>query len=217
MPNDETMTLADVNSRLRRIKIRGGEYVTVAQRVQGFWEMYPDGHITTEFPVLTKEWCVCKATIYDTTDTVLATGTAYEEHTAGTGVNATSYIENCETSAVGRALGLAGIGSIESIASADEVAGAISQQEAKRKPAAKPAPAPQPQAAPVQAPQQPQAPAYDRNAMGALFAQAKARGIDIGAIVASLQSLIPGKESAQYTADDYATACNYIQSIIAIN
>lgn len=211
MPNDEAKTLADVNSRLRRIKIKGSEYVTVPQRVAGFWELYPEGHITTEFLVLTKEWAVCRATVWDTVDTVLATGTAYEEHVAGTGVNATSYIENCETSAVGRALGLAGIGSIESIASADEVAGAISQQEAaKRKPAAKPKAA-QPQM------QAPPAPPADRDTMRTLFTQARQAGIDVGGIVQTLKAMIPGKESVDYTAEDYATACAYIKSIIEIN
>ena len=59
-------------------------------------------------------------------------------------MNATSYIENCETSAVGRALGMLGIGSTDSIASADEVMNAQQRQAQAAKTAQKPAPAPQP-------------------------------------------------------------------------
>ena len=58
---------------------------------------------------------------------VLATGTAYEKENS-TIINKTSYIENCETSAVGRALGMAGFGIDTSVASAEEVQNAIAQQ-----------------------------------------------------------------------------------------
>ena len=56
------------------------------------------------------------------------TGHAMEE-IGSSQINKTSALENCETSAVGRALGFAGYGSVESIASGDEVAHAIKQQE----------------------------------------------------------------------------------------
>ena len=59
---------------------------------------------------------------------VIATGTAYEKENS-TFINKTSYIENCETSAVGRALGMAGFGIDTSVASAEEVANAIKNQE----------------------------------------------------------------------------------------
>lgn len=58
---------------------------------------------------------------------VLGTGTAYEKE-GSTFINKTSYIENCETSAVGRALGMAGFGIDTSIASAEEVQNAIANQ-----------------------------------------------------------------------------------------
>lgn len=119
---------ADINKRLKRTNIKGKEYIDVAQRIQAFWEVYPNGSIQTEAVVLEPDWCVIKATIYDL-DAIIATGHAYEVKGASN-INKTSYLENCETSAVGRALGLLGIGSTESIASADEVATAISQQNA---------------------------------------------------------------------------------------
>ena len=58
---------------------------------------------------------------------MLGTGTAYEKESS-TFINKTSYIENCETSAVGRALGMAGFGIDTSVASAEEVKNAINNQ-----------------------------------------------------------------------------------------
>ena len=55
-------------------------------------------------------------------------GDAYEKEDSAF-INKTSYIESCETSAVGRALGMCGIGIDTSVASADEVLNAIKQQE----------------------------------------------------------------------------------------
>ena len=60
---------------------------------------------------------------------MLATGYAFERQDASN-INKTSFIENCETSAVGRALGFIGLGSEKSIASAEEVDNAIKTQEA---------------------------------------------------------------------------------------
>ena len=61
---------------------------------------------------------------------IVATGHAQEDK-ASSNINKTSYVENCETSAVGRALGFLGIGIETSIATADEVAMAIAKQEAQ--------------------------------------------------------------------------------------
>jgi hypothetical protein len=71
--------------------------------------------------------CVFRATIYDEDNNILGTGTAYENEKSSY-INKTSYIENCETSAVGRALGMCGFGIDTSIASADEVVNAINNQ-----------------------------------------------------------------------------------------
>lgn len=130
----------EVNDRLTRTNIKGRQYIDVAQRIQGFWELYPQGRIVTEMVADDGKRCVFKAEAYDMAEGgagLLATGHAYEVN-SGRGVNATSYIENCETSAVGRALGMLGIGSTDSIASADEVMAAQAHQ-------AQPHPKPQPQ------------------------------------------------------------------------
>lgn len=143
----------EVNDRLTRTNIKGRQYIDVAQRIQGFWELYPQGRIVTEMVADDGKRCVFKAEAYDMAEGgagLLATGHAYEVN-SGRGVNATSYIENCETSAVGRALGMLGIGSTDSIASADEVMNAQQRQAQAAKAAQKPAPAPQPQQDPLKA------------------------------------------------------------------
>lgn len=143
----------EVNDRLTRTNIKGRQYIDVAQRIQGFWELYPQGRIVTEMVADDGKRCVFKAEAYDMAEGgagLLATGHAYEVN-SGRGVNATSYIENCETSAVGRALGMLGIGSTDSIASADEVMNAQQRQAQTAKTAQKPAPAPQPQQDPLKA------------------------------------------------------------------
>lgn len=143
----------DVNDRLTRTNIKGRQYIDVAQRIQGFWELYPQGRIVTEMVADDGKRCVFKAEAYDMAEGgagLLATGHAYEVN-SGRGVNATSYIENCETSAVGRALGMLGIGSTDSIASADEVMNAQQRQAQAAKTAPKPKAAPQPQSGELKA------------------------------------------------------------------
>lgn len=109
-----------------KIKIHGKEYETVASRVKRFREDNKTGFgINTEIVSIDEDVVVMKATI--TQDgTVIATGHAEEKRAAST-INRTSALENCETSAIGRALAAFGYLGTE-FASADEVAQAISQQ-----------------------------------------------------------------------------------------
>jgi len=72
--------------------------------------------------------CVCKASIVDSSNRIIATGHAHETQ-GSSNINKTSYVENCETSAIGRALAMLGIGIDTSIASANEVEEAISHQD----------------------------------------------------------------------------------------
>lgn len=132
------MGLNEVNARLKPRNIKGKDYIEVNQRILGFWELYPDGRIVTVKTADDGDRCDFRAEVY-VGDVLKATGHAYEIRSASM-VNKTSYIENCETSAVGRALGMLGIGSTESIASAEEVEAAIAQQEADKpaKPSKKP-------------------------------------------------------------------------------
>jgi hypothetical protein len=120
------------------VNIRGKEYKTVALRVQEFQE-WNEKEAERSYAIRTKiisrsnvEVCV-KASIVDTTDgSVMATGHAEEMRRDGN-VNRTSALENAETSAVGRALAVFGLGGSE-FASANEVRGAMAQQAEKIKP-----------------------------------------------------------------------------------
>lgn len=125
------MTFEDlkrVNETVKRIEVKGKAYACVAARVQAFRELYPNGLIDTEIISMSDGVVTMKTTIYDEQGNKLATGFAQEKESASY-INKTSYIENCETSAVGRALGMLGIGSDEQMASAEEMANAIGNQD----------------------------------------------------------------------------------------
>lgn len=114
------------------------EYAEVNQRIKAFRMLYPEGFIHTQLMSNENGVCVFKAEVgYYKSHTefddkiILGTGTAYEKETSSY-INKTSYIENCETSAVGRALGMLGIGIDTSVASAEEVQNAVLNQEPQR-------------------------------------------------------------------------------------
>lgn len=125
------LTLEDVNKKLPTTNIKGKEYVEVNNRITAFRRLYPEGTILTEILSHDNGLVVMKATVLTPEGTVLATGHAFEKETSSY-INKTSYIENCETSAVGRALGILGIGIGSSIASAEEVSNAIVQGESSK-------------------------------------------------------------------------------------
>lgn len=120
--------LIKVNKKLNTLNIKGKDYAPVTERVKAFREICPTGTISTEIVSIGDGVVVMKATIADG-DLILSTGMAYEKEQSSY-INKTSYIENCETSAVGRALGFCGIGIDASMASMEEVANAMMQQEA---------------------------------------------------------------------------------------
>ena len=120
--------LKTLNKSFDTTNIKGKAYVEVNKRVLAFRELEPNGQIITEILSNDGDVVVMKATVTDSAGNILATGHAYEEHKSSM-INKTSYIENCETSAVGRALGMCGIGIDGSIASAEEVDLAIKKQE----------------------------------------------------------------------------------------
>ena len=111
------------------VEIHGSTYLTVARRVDDFRksEEFKGWSIETELVSAEDSMVVMKSTIRDSDGKVAATGYAEEDRSFGK-INKTSALENCETSAGGRALAFLGLGGSE-IASADEVAGAINQQK----------------------------------------------------------------------------------------
>jgi len=116
---------------VKTVNIKGKEYVEVHERITHLRQNYKDAQLLTEIISNDNGVCVMKATLI-INDKVVSTGHAYEKEDS-TYINKTSYIENCETSAVGRCLGNFGIGINSSIASADEVVNAITQQQQKPK------------------------------------------------------------------------------------
>ena len=127
--------IAKANETIKTMDIKGKEYALVHQRIKAFRMCYPEGFILTHMVSNEEGVCVFVAEVgyygADGETRVIGTGTAYERETSSY-INKTSYIENCETSAVGRALGLAGFGIDTSVASAEEVENAIKQQEAAK-------------------------------------------------------------------------------------
>ena len=131
--------LEEVNKELATVDIKGKAYVQVNTRVVAFRKLFPMGCITTDIVSLENGVVVMKATVMDEKGTILGTGYAYEKETSSF-INKTSYIENCETSAVGRALAMIGIGTDASMCSAEELVNAITNQnkpEEEKKPEAK--------------------------------------------------------------------------------
>lgn len=119
------------NDSIRTTNIQGKEYAEVNQRIKAFRMVYPDGFVQTHLESLQDGVCVMTAAVGYYTENgdaiVISTGTAYEKE-GSSFINKTSYIENCETSAIGRALGVAGFGIDTSVASAEEVQNAMLNQ-----------------------------------------------------------------------------------------
>ena len=81
------------------------DYETVEERLAKFWKEHPDGRISTEVIEHTLQRFIVKASIYRTEVDAHPWTTGFAEETVSTrGVNSTSALENCETSAIGRAL-----------------------------------------------------------------------------------------------------------------
>ncbi len=115
---------------MKTIDIKGKDYVVVNERVKYFRSSFSDYSLVTEMLSNEGGVCIFKASVLDKERNIVSTGHAYEKE-GSSFINKTSYIENCETSAVGRALGILGIGIDTSIASAEEVANAIKSQSVK--------------------------------------------------------------------------------------
>lgn len=116
------------NEHIKTIGIRGKQYAEVKERIKAFRMIEPNGNIKVELVQATEQECVMKATIYDAEGRELASDYAWEKRGASS-INNLSYIENCATSAKGRALGSLAIGIDTAVASFEEVADNIINQE----------------------------------------------------------------------------------------
>ena len=115
-------------------------YVTVAERIAAFYQSYPTGRICTQILEHNEEsgFILMRAEVFRSTDDAQPSATGHAFEVRGDGyVNRTSYIENAETSAVGRSLALLGFEVRRGIASREEM------EKAARMPAERPAQAPE--------------------------------------------------------------------------
>lgn len=113
------------------VNIKGKDYTQVHERILEF----RNNQTYTGWSIIPKikehkfeEYILIQARIYDDLHRIRASGLAYEKANS-TFINKTSYVENCETSAIGRALATLGIGIQSAFASSDEVNNAIIQQK----------------------------------------------------------------------------------------
>jgi hypothetical protein len=105
------------------------DYETVEERLVKFWKDHPQGRIETKLIVNTPSQYIVWSAIYrDSADIQpWATGLA-EETVQGRGVNATSALENCETSSLGRSLANAGYATKGKRASREEMSKVAAKQ-----------------------------------------------------------------------------------------
>lgn len=110
------------------------DYETVEDRLIKYWKDYPDGRISTVLVEATASRFIVQAYIYRTEADQQAWSTGLAEETVqGRGVNATSALENCETSAIGRALATAGYATKGKRPSREEMGKVVKMAEVKAK------------------------------------------------------------------------------------
>lgn len=108
------------------------DYETVEERLIKFWKDHPDGQIHTRLLENATSRFIVEASIYRTeADSRPWTTGLAEETVQGRGVNATSALENCETSAIGRALANAGYATKGRRASREEMGKVVKGAEVK--------------------------------------------------------------------------------------
>jgi len=109
------------------------DYETVEERLVKFWKEYPDGRIDTHIVEASSNRFIVKASIFRTEADAHAWTTGFAEETVSTrGVNATSALENCETSAIGRALANANYATKGKRASREEMSKVAAQSNSEQ-------------------------------------------------------------------------------------
>jgi hypothetical protein len=105
------------------------DYETVEERLVKFWKDHADGQIHTRLLENSASRFIVEASIYRTEADARPWTTGLAEETVqGRGVNATSALENCETSAIGRALANAGYATKGKRASREEMSKVAAKQ-----------------------------------------------------------------------------------------
>lgn len=112
------------NEEIETIKLGAKGYAQVNERIKAYRKVYPTGSIITQIEEIREDYVRIKAEVRDEAGNIVSTGVASEMLTGDNKkdyINKTSMVENCETSAVGRALGFAGFGVDTAIASAEDI------------------------------------------------------------------------------------------------
>ena len=125
--NESIKTIAIEKKNKKTGAVTKKDYAEVFQKIKAFRMLYPEGTISTELISLKDGVAIFKASVSDEAGNLLGTGTAYEKE-GSSFINETSFIENAETSAVGRALSMCGIGIDLGVSSYEEVANAMLNQ-----------------------------------------------------------------------------------------
>ena len=110
-------------NKLPTVDIKGSPYTLVKDRILAFNELYPNGCIQTRLiSEVGSDRIVVRATVIPDVGTPDRKFIDHAQEEIGDGyINKTSAMENCCTSAVGRALAYMGIGVVDSVASVDEI------------------------------------------------------------------------------------------------
>ena len=111
---------------MKAIEYKGKAYITVNERLKEFRNTFKGYSLITEIIELGNDYATIKASVIDDKGTLRATGFA-REVVAKSPTNKFAFLENCETSAIGRALGNFGIGIDTAICTADELIMKLSQ------------------------------------------------------------------------------------------
>ena len=176
--------LKKVNASLTPMDIKGKKYIPVNERVKAFRELVPDGTIETEVIKCDDTYIIVKAKVLVNGE-LKAVGHG-EEKRNSSNINRVSALENCETSAVGRALGFFGIGIDTSIASYEEVTNAKLKEEGNK--------------------------LATKSEKEGLMAECSKKGIDIDMIL-TLVDFDRDKQPEGMTAEQYGKAMNYLGSV----
>lgn len=112
------------------LELVGGEYATVAERIEAFYARFPEGRIITELVTRTEEEVTFRAKVYRASNDARPAATGWASEREGDGmVNEVACLENTETSAIGRALANLGFASSIRRPSAEEMAKAARVRE----------------------------------------------------------------------------------------
>lgn len=111
---------------MKAIEYKGKAYITVNERLKEFRNTFKGYSLITEIIELGNDYATIKASVIDDKGTLRATGFA-REVVAKSPTNKFAFLENCETSAIGRALGNFGIGIDTAVCTADELIMKLSQ------------------------------------------------------------------------------------------